>query len=41
MLPCGLKTQNGLYKAEAGETYIKLVQFTKDGPIIESISVCM
>jgi acyl-homoserine-lactone acylase len=30
--------KNGLYKAEAGETYIELVQFTKNGPIIESIS---
>ncbi|HUM53385.1 MAG TPA: penicillin acylase family protein, partial [Chitinophagales bacterium] len=28
----------GLFKAEAGETYIELVQFTKNGPIIESIS---
>jgi acyl-homoserine-lactone acylase len=32
------KYKNGLFKAEAGETYIELVQFTKDGPIIESIS---
>ena len=30
--------KNGLYKAEAGESYIELVQFTKNGPIIESIS---
>ena len=32
------KYKNGLFKAEAGETYIELVQFTKNGPIIESIS---
>lgn len=32
------KHKDGLYKAEAGETYIELVQFTKTGPIIESIS---
>jgi len=32
------KHKNGLFKAEAGETYIELVQFTKDGPIIESVS---
>lgn len=32
------KYKNGTYKAEAGETYIELVQFTKDGPIIETIS---
>ena len=32
------KHKNGTYKAEAGETYIELVQFTKNGPIIESIS---
>jgi len=30
--------KNGRYKAEVGETYIELVQFTKDGPLIESIS---
>ncbi|HNF48798.1 MAG TPA: penicillin acylase family protein [Chitinophagales bacterium] len=30
--------QDGMYKAEVGETYIELVQFTKNGPIIESIS---
>lgn len=30
--------KNGVYKADAGETYIELAQFTKDGPIIESIS---
>lgn len=32
------KHKNGLYKAEVGETYIELIQFTKNGPIIESIS---
>ncbi len=32
------KHKHGLYKAEVGETYIELVQFTKNGPIIESIS---
>ena len=32
------KHKNGKYKAEAGETYIELIQFTKTGPIIESIS---
>ncbi|HMV15793.1 MAG TPA: penicillin acylase family protein [Chitinophagales bacterium] len=32
------KHKNGKYKAEAGETYIELIQFTKNGPIIESIS---
>lgn len=32
------KYKDGLFKAEAGETYIELVQFTKDGPIIESVS---
>lgn len=32
------KHKDGKYKAEAGETYIELVQFTKNGPIIESIS---
>lgn len=32
------KHKNGTYKAEAGETYIELVQFTKNGPIIETIS---
>ncbi len=30
--------KNGLLKAESGETYIELVQFTKNGPIIESVS---
>jgi acyl-homoserine-lactone acylase len=30
--------KDGKFKAEAGETYIELVQFTKNGPIIESIS---
>lgn len=30
--------KDGKFKAEAGETYIELVQFTKDGPVIESIS---
>lgn len=33
-----VKHKNGLYKAETGETYIELAQFTKNGPIIESIS---
>jgi acyl-homoserine-lactone acylase len=32
------KHKNGTFKAEVGETYIELVQFTKDGPIIETIS---
>lgn len=32
------KYKDGLFKAEAGETYIELVQFTKNGPIIESVS---
>lgn len=32
------KHQNGLYKADAGESYIELAQFTPNGPIIESIS---
>lgn len=30
--------KDGKFKAEVGETYIELVQFTKNGPIIESIS---
>ncbi len=32
------KHKNGTFKAKAGESYIELVQFTKNGPIIESIS---
>ncbi|MCB0508446.1 MAG: penicillin acylase family protein [Bacteroidetes bacterium] len=32
------KYKNGKYKAEAGESYIELVQFTENGPIIESVS---
>jgi acyl-homoserine-lactone acylase len=30
--------KNGRYKADAGESYIELVRFTPDGPIIESVS---
>ncbi len=30
--------QNGVVKAEQGESYIELVKFTKDGPIIETIN---
>ncbi len=30
--------KDGMYKSDVGETYIELVQFTKNGPIIESIS---
>lgn len=32
------KHKNGTYKAEAGESYIEIIQYTKKGPIIESIS---
>lgn len=32
------KHKNGTFKAEVGETYIELVQFTPNCPVIESIS---
>lgn len=32
------KHKGGKFKADVGETYIELVQFTKDGPVIETIS---
>ena len=32
------KFKKGMYQMDVGDSYIELVQFTKNGPIIESVS---